>query len=87
MDGWSVWKSKIEMEKGYAVMMFTDRFEVDGYPLSPECEQMLASGFEDKLLDMRVFNEEKEYRIFRGDAGRDFHFRERYRYGAFGCDV
>lgn len=75
MSGWKEWKKKIEVEKGYAILLFTDRFQVDEWPLSKENEDGLEKDFDDKLLDMRVFCEEMESRIFRGDAGSDFFSR------------
>lgn len=65
----------IEIKNGYAVMMFTDRFELDTYPLSEKTEQYLAENFKRKLLDMRVFDAEIEYRVFRGDVGQKLHER------------
>lgn len=75
LNTWDEWKQKIEIKNGYAVMMFTDRFEVEVYPFSKQIEKHLMECFEDKLLDLRVFNENAEYRIFRGDAGKAFRFR------------
>lgn len=81
MSEWEEYKGKIEQEMeekdGYAIIMFTDRFEVDKYPLSEERKKDLEQNFGQKLVDMRVFNEECECRIFRGDAGKKFHWRVR----------
>lgn len=71
---WDNFKQQVEMAQGYAVVMLTDRFIVDRYPLSTENEQLLGAVFEQKLLDMRVFNESMEYRLFRTDAGKEFKF-------------
>lgn len=76
MCTWNEWKAKFKIEDGYAVMMFTDRFFIDRYPLSTENEAFLQTAFADKLLDMRIFNKAAEYRLFRGDVGRKIQFRE-----------
>ena len=72
---WEAWKQKVRITDGYAVLMLTDRFLVDRYPLSDDTERLIESFFEQKLLDMRVFDQSVEYRIFRTDAGGDFRFR------------
>lgn len=68
------WSPTTEMKRGYAVMMLTDRFLVDEWPISEENDQLLEKDFESKLLDMRIFNESMEFRIFRSDIGKDFHY-------------
>ena len=71
---WENYKDQIKMSEGYAVIMLTDNFIVDRYPLSVKNEQLLEASVEQKLLDMRVFNEKIEYRLFRTDAGKEFKF-------------
>lgn len=74
---WEEWRQKIEksITKGYAVIMTTDSFIVDNYPLKDENEQYLAEKLNDRALDIRIFNKNMEYRIFRGDVGRKFAYR------------
>lgn len=69
---WEDFKQQIEMSEGYAVIMLTDSFIVDRYPLSSENEKLLEEALDQKLLDMRIFNENIEYRLFRTDAGKEF---------------
>lgn len=71
---WGSFKQQIKMTEGYAVIMLTDRFIVDRYPLSSENEGLLGNSAEHKLLDIRVFNESIEYRLFRSDVGKEFRF-------------
>ena len=54
--------------QGYAVIMLTDEFKVDKYPLTDNID-------EDRLLDIRVFNKDKEYRLFRDNIASDFFYR------------
>ena len=75
MNMWEEWKEKIEIENGYAMLMYTDRFDLDRYPLSEETEKYLSKNLEVKLLDMRIFNKKSEFRLFRGDVGRDLKCR------------
>lgn len=53
--------------KGYAVLMYTDEFDVVEYP----CEIK----DENKLLEIRIFNNECEYRMLRGCIGEEFSYR------------
>ena len=68
---WDEWKNKIQISGGYAIIMCTDCFEVMEYPLE-KTEKFLAESWNDRLLDVRIFDSEKEYRLFRGDVGRPF---------------
>lgn len=52
---------------GYAVLMYTDKFDVVEYP----CEIK----DEDKLLEIRIFNKVCEYRMLRGSVGEEFSYR------------
>ena len=72
---WEERKQEIGIATGYAVLMFTDQFVVDDYPLSGETEKLLREELDEKLLDMRIFDEKQEYRLFRADAGSGFHAR------------
>lgn len=71
---WNQWRDEIlsSISGGYAVMMFTDRFEVDIWPLAEQNEERLEKEMSQKLLDMRVFCESAEYRIFRSFVGAEF---------------
>ena len=71
---WKKWNSKIDIDNGYAIIMCTDRFIIAEYPMG-EVESELDEIWENRLLDIRVFNSEKEYRLFRGDVGRGFSER------------
>lgn len=68
---WEEWKSKVQISSGYAVIMCTDCFEVMKYPLE-KTEKLLAESWSERLLDVRIFDSEKEYRLFRGDVGKSF---------------
>lgn len=73
-DTWEDLEYKVQIQRGYAIIMTTDRFVADEYPLSTQNKEYLKSNIE-KLLDMRIFNEHAEYRVFRGDIGRSFMMR------------
>ncbi len=75
---WDDVKNEIAINEGYAVIMFTDCFEFERYSsnsVSAEVESMLKNHFDDRLLDMRIFNDSYEYRIFRSDVSGKFHVR------------
>ena len=77
MGNFRDYSSKIDIKEGYALVMFVDYFGVTKYPiLNTDITERLERDFDSKLLDMRVFNEEREYRIFRGDtSSKNFYFR------------
>lgn len=68
---WEKWKNEIQVSHGYAVIMCTDCFEVMEYP-QEETEIFLAENWKERLLDVRIFDSKKEYRMFRGDVGKPF---------------
>lgn len=78
MADWKDHSYKIDIENGYAIAMFVDRFEIFEYPFKDSgAEKRLAKDFDTKLVDIRIFDAEKEYRIFRGDVScREFFFRK-----------
>jgi len=71
-ESWCDFKNEINIESGYAIIMFIDKFEVIEYPFNAETEEKLENCWNKKLLDIRIFNNKKEYRVFRADAGSDF---------------
>ena len=68
-----------EKSKWYMVAMLTDRFLVDSFAEDVSFVKEYISGmdknFDSKGLDVRIFNEETEYRLFRSDIGHPFHSR------------
>ena len=78
MADWKEYSSKIDIKNGYAVIMFTDCFEIAEYPITDsETAEKLDKGFGTKLIDIRIFDAEKEYRVFRGDvSSKNFFFRK-----------
>lgn len=54
--------------KAYAMLIYTDTFEVLTYD-----EFVHADIDEETLLDLRIFNEEKEFRIYRDYCGTTFY--------------
>lgn len=63
-----------EMSEGFLFAMLTDEIVFERWPLEPE-EKKSFWEKEGKLLDIRIFNEKKELRMFRGDIGRAFSGR------------
>lgn len=51
--------------KGYMIAEYTDKYCIDDWPSSEKIDI-------DHLLDLRVFSEEKEVRVFRTYIGRQF---------------
>jgi hypothetical protein len=75
---WNLIKEQIGIPDeytGYVMMIFTDRFELDRYPMKIINQSCLEEHFNDRLLDLRIFNESSEYRIFRSGVGSDFYVR------------
>lgn len=75
MKTWADYKKDIMIDEGYAVIMTTDSFIVDSYPLSAENEAYLAEKLNDRLLDMRIFNCKSEFKLFRGAVSDELRMR------------
>ncbi len=61
-----------ENMKGFAVIAMTDCFTIDQWPCNFENKYN-----ENKLLELRVFNQDREVKLSRGDLGSRFHLRVR----------
>lgn len=60
------------IKDGYVVAALTDEYIVDTWP-------MVYSSFdgkEERILEVRVFNKDKEYKLLRPDISTDFYFRD-----------
>ena len=57
---------------GYVLVALTDEYIVDTWPMT----RYSLSGKESKILEIHVFNKDKEYRLIRTDISRDFAYRE-----------
>lgn len=68
------WLCAENVTEGYVFAMLTDEIVWKHWPVSQE-EQKELRQKEEKLLDIRIFNKEKELRMFRGDIGRKFYGR------------
>lgn len=68
------WQCADVMEKGFFFAMLTDEIMWESWPLSSEKRENFRKK-EGKLLDIRIFNKEKEVRMFRGDIGRKLQGR------------
>ena len=56
---------------GFVAASLTDEYIIDRWPMTDNT----LDGKEDKILEVRVFNDSKEYKLFRTDIGRQFNFR------------
>lgn len=65
-----------ENMKGFFVAALTDEYAVDTWPLTHRSPSYFLDR-EEKVLEIRIFDREREYKLFRGDAGRTFRLRER----------
>jgi len=72
MEGWKELENNIDITDGYGILTFIDKFEVLEYPFNDEIKKELEEVWKKKLLDIRIFNSEKEYRVFRGDLKNEF---------------
>ena len=57
---------------GYVIATLTDEYIVDTWPMT----RYSLAGKEDKTLEIRVFNKEREDRLIRTDISKDFAYRE-----------
>ena len=55
-------------ERGYILASLTDEYIVDKWPM----EYCNLKGKEDKILEIRIFNDDKELKIYRTDIGKEF---------------
>ena len=62
------WTRAEGMSEGFLFAMLTDEIVFERWPLAPD-EKKAFPEKEGKLLDIRIFNEERELRMFRGDIG------------------
>ena len=60
---------------GYIFAAFTDKIRCDKWPLDEDLQKEYTDD-EPRLLEMRIFSEDTECKLFRGDIGRDFSFRK-----------
>ena len=68
------WFCADEIERGFIFAMLTDEIFWERWPLESD-ERKLFQEKERKILDMRIYNKEREVRIFRSDIGRTFRGR------------
>ncbi|MCM1101237.1 MAG: CRISPR-associated protein Csx19 [Clostridium sp.] len=68
------WQLAETMEQGFLFAMLTDEVVLERWPLSEEGKKNFRAG-ERKLLDIRIFNQERELRMFRGNVGGAFRGR------------
>ena len=59
------------IKDGFLFAMFTDHIALETWPLEGEKKQQFREG-EGKLLEVRVFCEQKEVKLSRGDIGKAF---------------
>ena len=64
-------KEAAEIPGGCYVAMFTDEFRAGD---NSELESVAVAKV-DKLLELRVFNSDMEYKVYRSDIGREFMTR------------
>lgn len=67
-------KKAEEIQEGYLFAMFTDMVWVEKWPLNDGKKEEFRKK-EPLLLEVRVFSEDREDKLFRGDIGRDFRWR------------
>lgn len=68
------WSCADGIERGFIFAMLTDEILWERWPLEPDRKKFFQEK-ERKLLDVRVFDREREVRISRSDAGREFQGR------------
>ena len=65
--------------QGYVIAQLTDKYIVDCWAIWIETFSSYSDSEKErtgeKLLEMRVFNKDSEYKLFRGSINRDFNLR------------
>lgn len=68
------WSCADGIEKGFIFAMLTDEILWERWPMEPD-ERKTFQEKEEKFLDVRIYSQEREVRIFRSDIGRMFQGR------------
>lgn len=68
------WLWADEIERGFVFAMLTDEILWERWPLESDRRKLFQEK-EEKLLDIRVYNREREARVSRSDIGRAFRGR------------
>lgn len=66
--------NKAKYIEGYIVAGLTDEYIVDSWPLM---QKSSLKGKENKILEIRIFNENEELKLIRTDISKDFALRYR----------
>lgn len=74
MTGENFWQEAKKMKEGFVLAMFTDEIWLYEWSDSKIEEAKVRSNF---LLEIRVFDKEKELKLFRSNIGEVFKGRER----------
>lgn len=70
---WQEYIEKVsEIQNGYVVAALTDEYIVDTWPMVNSS----FDGKEGRILEVRVFNKDKEYKLVRPDISENFYFRD-----------
>ena len=70
---WEQWEKAVNQMTGYVLAELTDNYVVDVWPSEHMRELLETQKW--KVLEIRVFNSEKEMKLFRGDIGSTFRLR------------
>lgn len=74
MEAFWAWAETVP--EGFLFAMLTDQVVFERWPLAPDGKEAFRKK-EGKLLDIRLFNEQMELRMFRGDMGGTLRGRVR----------
>lgn len=65
-------KASEKIDKGFIAASLTDEYILDYWPM----KHSLLEGKENKILEIRIFNPEMEWKLFRTDVFKEFLFRK-----------
>ena len=68
MSNYNSFADEAAKMEGFIIAALTDEFIVDTWPMT----NSTLEGKEDKLIEARVFNKDREVKIFRSDVGKPF---------------
>lgn len=73
MISWKEYLEKAnEIQDGYIVAALTDEYIVDKWPMKAAS----LEGKEARILEVRIFNFERELKLIRADISSDFYYRD-----------
>ncbi len=65
------------VKDGWIIAAYTDKYIVDKWPMKNESQKNDVISSESKALEIRIFDKDRELKLWRSEIGKDFYYRER----------